>query len=189
MRKLVYYVAGTVDGFIAAPDGSYDFLPLEPDVQEHLVANWPQTFPTFTHERFGIDRPQGRFDAVVMGRGTYDPGLAVGFTSPYAHLTQYVFSRSLPPADYPDVQLVDADPVEFVRELKRRDGGDIWLAGGGQLAGRLLPEVDELVVKLHPVLVGRGVPIVDREFDPRRFRLVETLPFASGVVVLRYLAG
>ncbi|MGN9804387.1 dihydrofolate reductase family protein [Micromonospora sp. L32] len=189
MRKLVYYVASTLDGFIAAPDGSYDFIPLDPDVLEHLVANWPQTFPTFTHERFGIDRPQGRFDAVVMGRATYDPGLAIGVTSPYAHLTQYVFSRSLPPADYPDVQLVDADPVEFVRELKRRDGGDIWLAGGGQLAGQLLPEVDELVVKLNPFLIGRGVPIVDREFDPRPFRLVETRPFDSGVVVLRYLAA
>ncbi|MBQ0893974.1 dihydrofolate reductase family protein [Micromonospora sp. U56] len=93
------------------------------------------------------------------------------------------------PSGTPASQLVDADPVEFVRELKRRDGGDIWLAGGGQLAGQLLPEVDELVVKLNPFLVGRGVPIVDREFDPRRFRLVETRPFDSGVVVLRYLAA
>ncbi|MEV4493368.1 dihydrofolate reductase family protein [Micromonospora coxensis] len=189
MRKLVYYVASTLDGFIAAPDGTYDALPLHDDVRDHLVAHWPQTFPAFLHEHFGIDRPQGRFDALVMGRHTYDPALKVGVTSPYAHLKQYVFSRSLAPADYPDVEIVAGDPVAFVRELKRQPGGDIWLCGGGQLAGQLLGEVDELVVKLHPTLLGSGIPIIDREVDPRRFRLVETRPFDSGLVILHYLAG
>ncbi|MET7751862.1 dihydrofolate reductase family protein [Micromonospora sp. NPDC005367] len=187
MRKLVYYVAGTLDGFIAAPDGSYDFLPLEPDVAAHLVATYPQTLPTFAHAQFGIDRPEGRFDAVVMGRSTYDPGLAAGITSPYAHLQQYVFSRSLPPAAEPEVEIVAGDAVAFVRELKTRDGKDIWLAGGGQLAGQLLPEVDELILKLNPVVVGSGVPLVTRDFDPRRFTLVDTRPFHTGVVILRYV--
>ncbi|MGC5018303.1 dihydrofolate reductase family protein [Micromonospora sp. DT47] len=186
MRKLVYYVASTLDGFIAAPDGSPDFFPLDPDVTEHLVANWPQAFPTFAHGQFGIDRPEGRFDALVMGRATYDPALKIGITSPYAHLTQYVFSRSLPPGDYPEVKIVDGDPVEFVRELKRQPGADIWLCGGGQLAGQLLPEVDELILKLNPFVVGSGVPLAAREFDPHRFRLVETRSFDSGVVVLHY---
>ncbi|MFF5171862.1 dihydrofolate reductase family protein [Micromonospora sp. NPDC000089] len=186
MRKLVYYVASTLDGFIAAPDGSADFFPLEPDVAEHLVARWPQAFPTVAHERFGIDRPEGRFDAVVMGRRTYDPALRIGVTSPYRHLRQYVFSRTLPPADHPDVEIVDADPVPFVRDLKRRPGRDIWLCGGGALAGDLLPEVDELVLKLNPIVVGEGVPLAARGFDPHRFRMVETHPFASGVVILHY---
>ncbi|MEV6375497.1 dihydrofolate reductase family protein [Micromonospora musae] len=188
MRKLVYYVAATLDGFIAAPDGSYDFFPLvpEPDMLAHLVADYPQTLPTFAHAQFGIDRPEGRFDAVVMGRGTYDPGLAAGITSPYAHLQQYVFSRSLPPAAEPEVEIVADDPVAFVRTLKTRDGKDIWLAGGGQLAGRLLPEIDELILKLNPVVVGSGIPLVSRDFDPRRFTLAETRPFDSGVVILRY---
>ncbi|MFC0504298.1 dihydrofolate reductase family protein [Micromonospora costi] len=188
MRKLVYYVASTLDGFIAAPDGSFDFFPLvpEPDVMAHMVATYPQTFPTFTHAQFGIDRPEGRFDAVVMGRGTYEPGLAMGVTSPYAHLQQYVFSRSLPPAAEPEVEIVSDDPVPFVRALKRQDGKDIWLAGGGQLAGHLLSEVDELIVKLNPIVAGSGIPLVTRDFDPRRFTLVEARPFDSGLVFLRY---
>ncbi|MFD0786770.1 dihydrofolate reductase family protein [Micromonospora azadirachtae] len=186
MRKLVYYVASTLDGFIAAPDGSYDFLPLEPDVAAHLVATYPQTLPTFAHAQFGIDRPAGRFDTVVMGRGTYDPALAAGITSPYARLRQYVFSRSLPPAAEPEVEIVAGDPVALVRELKARDGKDIWLAGGGRLAGQLIPEVDELILKLNPVVVGSGVPLVTRDFDPRRWALIDTRPFDSGVVILRY---
>ncbi|MEU4778054.1 dihydrofolate reductase family protein [Micromonospora sp. NPDC023633] len=186
MRKLVYYVASTLDGFIAAPDGSYDFFPLDPDLAAHLAANWSQTLPTFAHPQFGIDEPTGRFDAVLMGRATYDPALKMGVTSPYAHLKQYVFSRTLPPAAEPEVEIVSTDPVDFVRELKRRPGRDIWLCGGGQLAGQLLPEVDELIIKLNPYVVGSGIPLADRGFDPRRFDLVDTRPFDSGVVILHY---
>lgn len=190
LRKLVYYVATTLDGFIAAPDGSYDFFPLEPDVRAHLAAEWPQTFPTLAHAQFGIESPPtGRFDALVMGRGTYDPALKAGMTSPYAHLKQYVLSRSLPPSGDPQVEIVAGDAVAFVRELKEQPGGDIWLCGGGQLAGQLLDEVDELVVKLNPVVAGSGIPLVDRGFAPHRFTLVDTRPFASGVVILRYTAG
>ncbi|MEV6810634.1 dihydrofolate reductase family protein [Micromonospora sp. NPDC051296] len=186
MRKLVYYVASTIDGFIAAPDGSAEFFGLDPEVARHLATHWPQTFPTFAHPQLGIDRPQGRFDAVVMGRRTYDPALRLGVTSPYAHLTQYVFTRSLPPSDDPAVEIVSGDPVTFVRDLKRRAGGDIWLCGGGQLAGQLLAEVDELVVKLNPIVAGSGIPLVARAFDPQHLTLVDATPIGGGVVVLRY---
>ncbi|MFF3854728.1 dihydrofolate reductase family protein [Micromonospora sp. NPDC002575] len=189
MRKLVYYVASTLDGFIAAPDGSYDFFPLEPDVAAHLTAGWPQTFPTFSHPQLGIDRPTGRFDAVLMGRATYDPALRVGVTSPYAHLRQYVFSRSLPPSTDPGLEVVAGDPVAFVRGLKGRAGGDIWLCGGGQLAGQLLPEVDELVVKLHPIVAGSGIPLAARGFEAHRFTLTGTRSFDSGLVLLHYAAA
>ncbi|RKN50971.1 dihydrofolate reductase family protein [Micromonospora endolithica] len=188
MRKLVYYVASTLDGFIAAPDGSPDFFGLAPDLAAHIAAHWPQTLPTFTHPEFGIDGPpRGRFDAVLMGRATYDPALKIGITSPYAHLRQYVFSRSLPPATDPEVEIVAGDPVEFVRALKREPGRDIWLCGGGDLAGQLLPEVDELVLKLNPVVVGSGVPLATRGFDPHRFNLTDARPLESGVAVLRYI--
>ncbi|MBY8873879.1 dihydrofolate reductase family protein [Micromonospora sp. PLK6-60] len=186
MRKLVYFVASTLDGFIAAPDGSYDFFPLEPDPVQ--VAEWPQTLPTFAHAPLGIDSPPaGRFDAVLMGRGSYEPGLKLGVPSPYAHLTQYVFSRSLAPADHPEVEIVAGDPAAFVRELKDRPGGDIWLCGGGQLAGQLLDEIDELVVKLNPMVAGSGIPLVARDFAAHRFALADARPVDNGVVVLRYL--
>ncbi|WP_414685476.1 dihydrofolate reductase family protein [Micromonospora robiginosa] len=187
MRKLVYFVATTLDGFIAAPDGSFDFLPLAPDVAPYLATEWPQTLPTFAHAQLGVaSPPTGRFDTVLMGRGTYQPGLAIGVTSPYAHLRQYVFSRTLAPADHPDVEVVAGDPVAFVRDLKTRPGGDIWLCGGGHLAGQLFDEVDELVVKLNPVVAGSGIPLVARGFAPHRFTLTATRPFDSDVVVLRY---
>ena len=181
MRKLVYYVASSIDGFIAGPAGEIDFYPFEPDLAEFIRTRYPETLPTHVRPMVGIadDAPNLVFDTLVMGRGTLDPALKIGITNPYAHLTECVFSRTLPGAQ-------SGDPVEFVRKLKQEDGLDIWLCGGGDLAGQLLDEVDELVIKLSPVIAGGGVPLVRRDFNPTRFTLVSTTPLPSGVVVLHY---
>jgi dihydrofolate reductase len=184
MRKLTYYVASTVDGFIAGPGGEFDFFGLPDDLGAFLTTTYPELLPTAYRKVLGLDGTSGRFDTVVMGRGTYEPALSAGITSPYAHLEQYVFSRTLKPGD--DVHIVADDPVTFVRELKHRPGGDIWLCGGGDLAGQLLPEVDELLIKLNPFLAGSGIPLAARAFDPRRLTLLEAKTFESGVVLLRY---
>jgi dihydrofolate reductase len=187
MRRLGYYVASTIDGFIAGPDGQYDFFPFEADLGAYIGATWPETLPTAYRVAAGIDDvPNARYDAVLMGRGTYEPALRAGITSPYAHLEQYVFSRTLAPETDPTVRFVTGSPVEFVRGLKREDGRDIWLCGGGRLAAELQSEIDELTVKLNPVVAGAGVPLFARGFDPRRFALVDTRPFDSGVVLLSY---
>jgi len=186
VRKLVYFIATTVDGFIAAPDGSFDFFPLEPGLMEFVAAEYPETLPTHVRANLGLDAPNRTFDTLVMGKGTYDPGLAIGVTSPYAHLKQYVFSRTAEPAPEPEVEIVSGDPVELVRRLKREDGLDIWLCGGGDLAAQLLPEVDELIVKVNPVLAGSGVPLVRSDFNPTPLTLRAARPLPGGVVVLHY---
>jgi dihydrofolate reductase len=186
MRKLVYYAAVTIDGFIAGPGGEFDFFPIEPDVSEAMNAELPETVPTAFREQAGVaGRPNRRFDAVVMGRGTYDPAFKEGITSPYAHLKQYVFSRGLSATD-PEVEIVSADPVEYVRELKRQEGEDIWLCGGGNLAAQLVGEIDELILKRNPIVLGDGIRLFDGPFEANRFALTETRPFESGVVVMRY---
>ncbi|BBH67659.1 deaminase [Actinoplanes sp. OR16] len=186
MRKLVYFVAGTIDGFIAAPDGSWEWMGVTEDVVRFMVESYPETVPTQARGPLGVpDGPNPRFDTVVMGRRTYDPALAEGITSPYAHLRQIVFSRTLAPAS--DVEIVDGDPLDFVTKLKQEEGQDIWLAGGGEFAGQLLPLVDELVIKLNPILAGDGVPLAKAAFDPHRFTLIGTKPLPSGVVVLHYV--
>jgi dihydrofolate reductase len=186
VRKLIYFVAATIDGFIAAPDGGIDVFPLEPDLLDFVVAEYPETLPTHVRTRIGLDAPNRVFDTLVMGKGTYDPALALGITSPYAHLKQYVFSRTAEAAPEPEVEIVTGDPVELVRRLKLQDGLDIWLCGGGDLAAQLLPEVDELVVKLNPVLAGAGIPLLRSDFNPTPLTLRDTRPLPGGVVVLRY---
>jgi dihydrofolate reductase len=127
-----------------------------------------------------------RFDAVVMGWSTYAVGLPVGLTSPYPHLDQVVVTRAH--ADHPFLEGVrtTADAVGEVQRMKRQDGVGIWLCGGGALAGALADEIDELVLKVNPIVLGDGVPLVAGGPGLRAFTLVDSTPYRSGVVVNRY---
>ncbi|MFE6778369.1 dihydrofolate reductase family protein [Streptomyces sp. NPDC057702] len=189
MRKLVYYVAVTLDGYIAGPGGEYDFYPRGEAAQAAEYTAWmnaryPETVPTFLRADHGLtDVPNARFDTVLMGLGTYRPALDAGFPSPYAHLRQYVVSSTLAAAPAPGVTVVADDPLGLVRDLKRAAGGDIWLCGGGRLAGALLPEIDELVLKSYPVVAGAGVPVIAGEFGPTPFRVSDRTSFANEVTV------
>lgn len=87
-----------------------------------IRSEYPETIPTHARGALEPGGPPVRFDTVVMGRGTYEPASREGITSPYAHLKQYVFSRSLPVSPDPAVEIVAGDPVAFVRRLKVDDG-------------------------------------------------------------------
>ncbi|GIF67594.1 deaminase [Asanoa ishikariensis] len=188
MRKLTYYVAASIDGFIADPDGRFDFFPIEPDVMALMYAERPETVPTPFRSAVGLaaDEPNRSYDTVLMGRHSYTPGLEAGMTSPYDHLRQYVFSRTLTAKD-PAVEIVSGDALETVRALKAEPGGlGVWLCGGGQLASQLLPEIDELVIKQYPLVLGAGIPLFADAVAPTTFALESARPFESGAVVLTY---
>lgn len=186
MRKLTYYVSATIDGFIAGPDGQYDFLSFEGDVRDLILSEYPETMPAQARGPLGLTGVANKhFDTILMGRGTYEPGLKAGMTSPYPHLQQYVFSRTLTSAD-PQVRIVSGDPVELVRGLKQQEGMGIWLCGGGKLASQLLPEIDELIIKRNPIVIGSGIPLFNGPFHPTRFKLASTRPLDIGVVIVTY---
>lgn len=171
MRALIYYVAASLDGFIAHPDGRFDSFPMG----DHV--------PAFLAELPG-------FGAVLMGRRTYAVGLEHGVTSPYPMIAdQIVFSRSLGQSPDPAVRVLAEDAVGAVRRLKAVEGGPIWLCGGAELAGHLRRAglIDELWVKLNPLLLGAGLPLFGGEgFDPRALDLSASRRFDSGVIELRY---
>ncbi|GHE50266.1 dihydrofolate reductase family protein [Streptomyces capitiformicae] len=187
MRQLTYYIGSSIDGFIASPDGRFDFFAAEGDLVAAILAEYPETIPTHAREQLGVtDVANKRFDTVLMGRGTYDPGLAIGVTSPYSHLKQYVFSRTLIRPD-PDVEVLSGDPVEFVRELKQREGMDIWLCGGAALAGQLVGEIDELIIKRYPVVLSSGIPLFHAPFEPAEFALTDSRVFNTGASITTYV--
>lgn len=185
MRTLTYYVATSLDGFIADPDGGYDAFLFEGDLAEHIRSAYADTLPGHVHQALGVTPSGTRFDTVLMGWNTYTPALALGVTSPYPHLRQYVATRRTQIPDAPDVGFT-ADPTGLVRRLRAEPGGGIWLAGGGTLAATLVDEIDELILKVNPVLLGAGIPL----FGPsaaaiRRFRLDSAQAFDCGVTLLR----
>jgi dihydrofolate reductase len=186
MRKLVYYVAVTADGFIAAEDGSYDAFLMEGPQAADLLADFPETMPTHLREPLKITAPNRRFDSVLMGRATYEIGVKQGVTSPYSHLEQFVFSTTLAKSPDQAVRLVSNDAAAFVRALKSRDGRDIWLCGGGELAASLASEIDELVLKLNPVVIGAGIKLFGRAVPPMKLALIERKIYDNGYLRLHY---
>lgn len=187
MRELTYYIGVTLDGFIAGPADEVDFYPVTPAFAETLGTELADIQPAHVRAgRGGVDEPLTRFDTVVMGRRTFEPALQAGITDPYSQLRTVVFSRSLDDPGEPNVELVRTDPVERVRELKNEEGLGIYLAGGAVLAGVLLDEIDRLIVKKYPVIVGSGIPMVSHRFAPTQFALDQVRSFDNGCVVLEY---
>jgi dihydrofolate reductase len=171
MRKLMYHVASTLDGFIAHEDHTVDgFLNEGLHADEYLASL------------------QTDYDTVIMGRKTYEFGLQFGVAHPYPWLKEkYVVSRNLKKPDE-HVEVISANVAERVQELKNEAGKHIYLCGGATLATLLLNEklVDEMIVKLNPVLFASGVPLVAKTPKWLGLELKSSTTYNSGVVLLHY---
>lgn len=187
MPGLTYYIGVTLDGFIAGPQDEVDFFGLSDDFLAHLGEEHADLQPTHLRAALGVaDAPLRRHDTVVMGRRTYEPALEAGITDPYAHLRTVVVSTSLPASDGP-VEITSEPPLDVVRRLKASESPyDVYLAGGGRLAGEVSSEIDRLVVKKYPVVAGSGLRMLDRGFAAEQFRLEGLRTFDNGCAVLEY---
>jgi dihydrofolate reductase len=190
LRKLTYFIACSIDGFIGGPDGDASFMTryLDEEYLEFLTSEYPETVPTHGRRSLGVDDlPNKRFDTIVQGRASYDLALNEGITSPYAHLREYVASRTLTRSPDPNVEIISTDLVGRVRELKAEESAhDVYLCGGSAVAGELVDEVDELVVKTYPVLLGTGMPMFGSGFEVSEFVPDSVRTFGNGVVVRTY---
>ena len=168
-RRVRYSVAMSLDGYIAGPNGEADWIVHDPDID-------------FT-EIFS------RFDTLLIGRKTFEAMLKMGGgEGSWPGVTSYVLSRTIKPAEHPDVKIA-RDAVELVSELKKQPGKDIWLFGGGELFRSLLGAglVDGVDVGLVPVLLGQGIPLLPAPADRARLKLTkQRLYEKSGIVGLEY---
>lgn len=191
-RQLVYYIASSLDGCIASNSGKTDLFCTQPAYLKQLTHLYPETFPTHFREPLGLspNLKNQRFDTVIMGRHTYEPALQAGITNPYAHLRQYVISQSLQSSNSVDSAItINSTPIELIQHLKAETSEkDIWLCGGGNLAAQLIDEIDELIIKLNPVILGQGIPLfAGNHFQA--FQLYSSELYQGGVMLLRYKRG
>jgi dihydrofolate reductase len=169
MRPVRYNVAASLDGFIATPDGGFDWIPEDPAVDFAAMF--------------------ARVDTVLLGRRSYELVQRMGDMPWPSGARLYVFSRTLNPADHPEVIVVANDAPGVVAGLRAERGdGDIWLFGGGELFGSLLEagQVDRLEVTVVPVLLGQGVPLVAAGIPRTALSLINTHTYPSGMVTLSY---
>ncbi|WP_399140424.1 dihydrofolate reductase family protein [Streptomyces sp. NBUA17] len=190
MRRLTYFIACSIDGFIGGPDGDASFMTrfVDEEYFGFLKSEYPETLPTQGRRHLGIDNlPNKRFDTVVQGRGSYDLALKEGITSPYAHLREYVASRTLAESPDPNVEIVSTDLAGRVRALKAEEGAyDVYLCGGSAVAGELIDEIDEVVIKTYPIVLGTGMPMFGSAFAVSEFVTRDVRTFGNGVVVRTY---
>jgi len=173
MRKIVYDVAVSLDGFISHEDGSVaGFLADGPHVADYFA------------------RLQG-YDTVLMGRSTYEWGYAMGLAPgrrAYPHMRHYIFSTTLRLGADAEVEVVARDAPAAVARLREEPGGDIYLCGGGAFAGFLLDHglVDQLVLKVNPIVFGHGVRLFGASTRKVGTALRSAMSYPNGVVLSRY---
>jgi dihydrofolate reductase len=188
MRILTYYVACSIDGFIAHTDGSHDGFSQDSEYFADLFTSFPETVPSHLRDVMGIHADNQWFDTVLMGRKTYEIGLKDGITSPYSHMKQYLFSKSMRHSPDKDVEIIAENAIKLVKTLKSQPGKGIWLCGGANLAAELFANrlVDQLILKVNPFLMGSGIPLFSEVIQQTAFELTEHKIYNNGVVLLHY---
>jgi dihydrofolate reductase len=174
MATTQYYVAATIDGFIADSEDNIDWL-----------------------LQFGFDSFQDDYDrfmadvgAIVMGSTTYKYLLGQGEPWAYGATPVWVLtSRSLPPVPGASVRFFQGDVAELHRyALAAADGKNVWVVGGGNVAAQFadLGLLDELLLTIVPVILGSGKQLLPISSATEPLPLVSTTPFPQGAIGLRY---
>ena len=168
MRKVIYGSAMSLDGFIAGPNGEYDWIVMDPDID--------------------FDTAMARFDTFLIGRKTFEAMRRMGDVGPPTPgIRHFVFSRTLRAEDCPYPLSDNAERV--VAELRQQPGKDIALFGGGELFRSLLAAglVDEIGMSVIPVLLGGGIPLLPSPAARARLKLKSQRVYEkTGTVGLEY---
>lgn len=170
MQPIIYDVAVSTDGYIAAPGGDVSMFPTDEDVVQDYLAR------------------VGSYGAVLMGRNTYEFGYDYGLSpgdNPYPHASSYVVSDTIDLTDDSSVQRIPVADLGQIAALKRTADGPIYLCGGGVLAGALLDHglVDRMILKVAPVLIGGGTPLFGQATRPKAIRQTDEHRYRSGVIL------
>ncbi len=170
--EIIYYVAASLDGYIATPDGGIEWLaPFEATGEDYGYANF-----------------YASIDAVLLGRKTYEQSLSFG-DWPYPGKPCWVCSRQPLAIRRPDVQVARGGPSEVAAQLSARGCRRAWLVGGGTMAGafRAAEMISEYIVAVIPVVLGGGIPLFAGAAPAERLTLTESKVFPNGIVQLHYL--
>lgn len=158
--EVVYYVAASLDGFIATREGGIDWLrPFEGGAED-----------------YGYSEFYASVEAVLLGRKTYEQSLQFP-EWPYAGKPYWVFSSA-----------TRNTPAAVVQEMRQRGLRRAWLVGGGKLAASFRRErlITEYIVSVIPVILGEGIPLFDGLTGFEALKLLSSRSYPSGIVQLRY---
>jgi dihydrofolate reductase len=173
MQKIIYYVASSLDGFIAGKnDDISKFIPEGKGVEKYLS-------------------DLQNFETVIMGRRTYEFGYQFGLVPgqpAYPHMEHHIFSETLKIEKLAENVRIEKKSIERIKEIKKKSKTDVYLCGGGQFAGWLLDNglIDQLKLKLNPIILGDGIPLFGNSKTSMVSNLTEKESFNHGLQILTY---
>ena len=173
MRKIKLYIATSLNGKIAKPDGSVD---------------WLESIPNLDGTDHGYSKFYKSIDTTIQGYKTYELILNRGIEIPSADKKNYVITRKQHLANTEHVEFIKENHIDFIKRLKKQEGKDIWLIGGGQINTLLFNEnlIDEMQIFVMPIVILDGIELFELAPNERMFKLIETKSYSTGAVELKY---
>jgi dihydrofolate reductase len=170
-RKLILYIATSLDGYIAQPNDDLSFLSIvQQEGEDYGYADFIQSV-----------------DTVILGRKTYDWVMAQVPEFPHADKTSFVITRTARP-DVGKTHFYTGNLQDLVLSLKTQEGKNIFCDGGAEIVHELLQHglIDEFILSVVPVLVGNGTKLFKNGRPEQRLTLISTQQFVTGLVQLHY---
>ena len=171
-RKVILYIATSLDGYIAKPNDDLSFLSL---VQE-------------TGEDYGYDDLKQSIDTVIMGRKTFDWVMKQIGHVPHPDTNTFIITRTKRPA-IGKTTFYTGNLEELVRQLKTQEGKHIYCDGGAEIVTQLLNKklIDEIILSIVPILLGEGTRLFKDGRPEQELTLVSAKSFQSGLSQLHYV--
>ncbi len=170
-RKVIVYIATSLDGYIASPNDDLSFLKI---VEKE-------------GEDYGYQEFMKGIDAIIIGRRTYDKVLTIVPEHTYPDKDVYVITRT-PKPDKDKLKFYTDNLQQLVKDLKQQQGKNIFVDGGAQIINELLKSklIDEFYISVIPILLGKGIPMFDNNGPEQCLKLKSSKQFEKGLVQLHY---
>lgn len=174
MKKIILYIAASIDGYIADTSGTIE---------------WLTGFPNPEKTDYGYKDLLASVDMVIMGGKTYRELLNMDVIWPYKQQISYVVTRGWTEnAAAENIRFITENVIETISELRKQDGKDIWLVGGGELVSMLLKAdlIDEMQIFYIPVILGKGIPLFPEQPKASKWELINSKSYKSGALMVEY---
>jgi dihydrofolate reductase len=174
VQKVILYIAASLDGFIARPDGD---------------VSWLDKYNT-GGEDYGYRDFYKSVGACIMGSRTYEKALTLDGGIDNQMPTYVVTRRPLGVPAGSDITFYQGNLTKLVETVKAKTGKAIWLVGGGQLAQSFLKErlVNDIILSTIPVILGEGITLFGSMKEEVNFRVIRSESFETGIVQTHYVA-
>ena len=170
-RKLILYIATSLDGYIAKPNDDLSFLSI---VQKD-------------GEDYGYSEFVSSIDTVILGRKTYDWIMAVVDEFPHMDKISYIITRTERPS-IGNINFYNGTLNSLVKKLKSEKGKNIFIDGGAEIVHELLKAnlIDEFIISIIPILVGDGIKLFADGRPELKLKLVNLKKFETGLIQMHY---